>query len=87
MTLKTTHWLKALVAAIVTGVSGAFLNAVGIDAAKLIGININSLDPKQLLGIAITGGLVGAAAYLKQSPVPPDDDPQLNGGVPKPPTP
>jgi hypothetical protein len=37
-----------------------------------VGINITQLNLKQLGVITLAGGVVGAAAYLKQSPVPPE---------------
>lgn len=73
MKLKTSQWLKALVAAVVTGSSSSGLSALGISVADSAGLNIGQLNLKQLGVMLVTGGLVGALAYLKQSPVPPDD--------------
>ncbi len=73
MKLKTEQWLKALIAAIVTGAASTGLSALGIATASGLGVNIPKLDFKQLGVMLISGGIIGALAYLKQSPVPPDD--------------
>lgn len=72
MKLKTEQWIKALVAAIVTGASSTGLSALGIATAAGIGVDIPKLDWKQLGVMLISGGLVGMLAFLKQSPVPPE---------------
>lgn len=66
------HWAKALLAAFVTGASSSFLSVLGISGAQMVGVQVQQLNPKQLLISTLFGGLVGAAAYLKQSPVAPD---------------
>ncbi len=73
MSERVKKWGKSLLAAVITGSSGAFLSALGITGADLIGIKVAQLDFKQLGVITICGGVVGLAAYLKQSPVPPDE--------------
>ena len=72
MTTKTELWLKGAAAALVSGICTSFLNALGISGAQMIGVKIDQLKPGQLLATAIIGGLIGLAAYLKQSPVPPE---------------
>lgn len=72
MNEKTKKWLKALVAAIVTGISSSGLSALGVIATNAAGVQIQTLDLKQLGIMCLSGGVVGALAYLKQSPVPPD---------------
>ena len=72
MRTKTKLWIKALVAAVVGGISNAGLAALGITGANVVGMTIPQLDPKQFGSICVSGGLVGALLYLKQSPVPPD---------------
>lgn len=69
---KTEEWIKALVAAIVSGMANAFLAALGISGAQAVGVKMDQLSPKQLLDLTIMGGLIGMFMYLKQSPVPPD---------------
>lgn len=69
----TTHkWLKALVASVVTGASSSGLSALGVSAADAAGMNVGTLNLKQLGVMALAGGIVGMLAYLKQSPVPQD---------------
>ena len=72
MNARTFTWLKALTAAFVGGVANAGLAALGITGAQTVGVNVPQLDPKQFLSICVSGGIVGAFLYLKQSPVPPD---------------
>lgn len=72
MKQKTTQWLKALVAAVITGFANSFLSAVGVAGAQMVGVQVDNLSPKQLIVTTLMGGLIGMFAYLKQSPVPPD---------------
>lgn len=65
-------WGKTLVAAFVTGAASSLLSVLGVSGAQVVGISVQQLNLKQLLAMTLSGGLVGAAAYLKQSPVPPD---------------
>jgi hypothetical protein len=74
MQTKKQVWLRGLVAAVVTGVSSSVLSGLGIAAADSVGVEVANLDVKQLGVIALSGGLVGLFAYLKQSPVPPADE-------------
>lgn len=60
-------WLKGLIAATVSGVSGAILVAIG-DAATGI-----ALDWKRLGTVALVAAIIGAAGYLKQSPIPKEE--------------
>ena len=71
MTKKTNLWLRGLVAAIVTGASTSALSALGIAGADAAGASVGQLNVKQIGVLTVTGALVGLAAYLKQSPVPP----------------
>lgn len=84
MTRHTSHWLKLLIAAIVTGCSNSFLSAVGVAGAQMVGVQIENLSPKQLVVTTLMGGIIGLFAYLKQSPVPPDETDFFT--KPKPPT-
>ena len=75
MKVATIKWAKAVFAAFVTGASSSFLSVLGVSGAQAVGINIQQFSPKQLVATTVAGGLIGMAAYLKQSPVPPDDAP------------
>jgi hypothetical protein len=72
MSEKFKTWAKALLAATITGAAGSLLSALGISGAQAAGVNVMQLDLKQLWIMTLAGGVVGAAAYLKQSPMPPD---------------
>lgn len=74
MLTKTKIWMRGLIAAVVTGVSSSVLSGLGIAGAEAVGLEVVKLDFKQLGVIALSGGLVGLFAYLKQSPVPPTDE-------------
>lgn len=71
MNEKTNVWLRGLIAAVVTGASTSALSALGIAGADAAGANVGQLNLKQIGVLTLTGAIVGLAAYLKQSPVPP----------------
>ena len=71
---STSHWLRGLAGAIITGFSTSFLSALGITGADALGFKVAQLDLKQLAVITLMGGAVGMFAYLKQSPIPPEED-------------
>lgn len=67
--VAVSHWFKGLIAAMVGGAAN--------------GVLVNVVDPadfnvgpgwKKLATMIAASALVSAAMYLKQSPVPPDDD-------------
>lgn len=83
---NTEKWLKGGLAAFVTGVSSSLLSAFGIQGANLVGIQIPQVTLKQFGVMLVSGGFVGAAAYFKQAPVPPDGtDRFVNPNPPQPP--
>lgn len=60
-------WGRGLVAALITGGSSAISVAL-VDPDKF---NIASADGiHSLVKVILSGGVIGAAAYLKQSPLP-----------------
>lgn len=67
MNASTSKWLHGLLATMITGVSTTGLSLIGTVA---IGMTINW---KQLAVCCLMSGIVGAFAYLKQSPLPPDE--------------
>jgi len=69
--LTTTTWLKGLLAAVITGTSNAFLAAMVSPET----FNTTPAGLKKLGWMLLLSGAVGAATYLKQSPVPPSDAP------------
>ncbi len=74
MNPKTKLWLKALIASVVSGAANAASATLGISAANLVGIKIEPLNLQQLGSVSLSGGIIGLIFYLKQSPVPPDDN-------------
>ena len=71
MTSNTRKWLHGLGSAAITGIATSFTSSLGVQGAQLVGFEIETLKGAQLMVIALMGGLVGAAAYLRQSPLPP----------------
>jgi len=65
-------WLHGTVSALITGATTSFLNVLGVAGAQAIGIQVTQLNFRQLAIVTIMGGIVGMAAYLKQSPLPPE---------------
>jgi hypothetical protein len=72
MTDKVRKWSKALAAAFITGCAGSLLSALGISGAQAAGVDVTQLSLKQLAVMTLAGGIIGMAAYLKQSPLPTD---------------
>ena len=70
---KAKLWIHNLVAAVVTGGSTTALAALGIAGADAIGAQVKALDAKQLGTLFLSGAVVGLLAYLKQSPLPPEE--------------
>lgn len=65
-------WAHGLAATFVTGAASSITAWAGSAAAQAVGWNIQALTIRQVLVTAIFSGAVGAAAYLKQSPLPPE---------------
>ena len=73
--MKTTivKWLHGLCSAVITGLATTFLSVLGVVGSDMVGVKVDQLNLKQLCILTIAGGLVGMAAYLKQSPLPPEE--------------
>lgn len=65
-------WVRGLLSATITGFSSSALASLGVSASNTVGVSVPQLSLRQLAVIAVTGGVVGALAYLKQSPLPPE---------------
>lgn len=63
-------WLRSLLAAVITGGCTAALSALGVTAANAAGLQITAMSLDQLVTTAVSGGVVGALAYLQRSPLP-----------------
>jgi hypothetical protein len=81
------QWMKAVFAAFVGGFCNAFLSACGITVANAVGVTMPQLAPRQLLDIAVFGGITSALMYLKTSPVPPGEGNTIVWKNPNPPVP
>lgn len=67
--MKIQHWIKGLIGAVIGGAANAITMAI-VDPQTF---NIHEGADK-LCNVAIVSAIVSGAMYLKQSPVPPDDD-------------
>lgn len=74
MKLGWSKWVYGLASGAISGLANSLLSALGVGAANGIGVNVPTLDLKQLAIITMVGGAIGAGLYLKQSPVPPDEE-------------
>jgi hypothetical protein len=78
MKLTTRHWLHGLIAAFIGGGASTF-SAMAIDPAKF---NFNDGFGNMCKSFLLSG-LITAGAYLKQSPIPPEENekttPNVNG--------
>lgn len=66
-------WVHGLGAAFITGAANAGLGWMGMSAAKGVGMDVPVLNFKALGILCLAGGIPGALAYLKQSPLPPEE--------------
>lgn len=73
MTTRIRTWLHNLGAAVITGAATTALSSLGISVADIAGAKVQQLDFKQIGILCAAGGLVGLLAYLKQSPLPPEE--------------
>ena len=70
MKMKTfTHWLHGLISAFIGGAATAISTCVVAPEKFNFGTGW-----KNLLTVSAISGIVTVAAYLKQSPLPPEDD-------------
>lgn len=72
--MTTKCWKHGLIAAIITGLANSGLSALGITTASSVGIDVQQLNFRQLIAITLIGGVVGALSYLKQSPLPTENE-------------
>lgn len=67
-------WLRGLIGGIIAGAANAGSGFLGMTGAHAVGVDVPSLNLKSLWVLLLTSGLLAAFLYLKQSPLPPDDD-------------
>lgn len=77
MSRKWQRWWKGLLGGVIGGAASAGGNFVGMATAKSVGITVPDLNINALWIMMLVGGLTNAFAYLKQSPLAPDDDTTL----------
>lgn len=70
-------WWRGALAASISGLANSFLKALGIGAARLVGIKIDQLNLKQVVVTTVGGGAIRLAMYLRKSPLPDYDPPQV----------
>ena len=71
--LQWESWLYGLFSGIISGVSTTILSVIGVTAVDQIGLSIKQFDLRQLGMLATVSGIIGAAMYLKQSPLPKEE--------------
>jgi hypothetical protein len=71
MSRNSKLWLHGLVGGTITGAAQTVLGSLGVKLADLAGMQVPPLDFKQTAILFASGGLVGALAWLRQSPLPP----------------
>jgi hypothetical protein len=77
-------WTSGLLAGFIGGGATAGSSWLGITAANALGANIQPLDLKALGWIVLSGGISNALFFLKQSPIPRDEDGTDFVGKPQP---
>lgn len=67
-------WWRGLLSSFIMGGATACSSWLGIVAAKAVGINVPTLDLKALGVIFLSGALTNLFSYLRQSPIPPEEE-------------
>lgn len=68
-------WFRGLLAAFIGGGATALTADQGILFANRLGAKVEVLSLEALGIVFLSAGIYNAALYLKQSPIPPPDDP------------
>lgn len=77
---KTETWLYGLLGGVIGGGATSVTTWLGMAGAKAVGLDVPALNFKAVGVIFVSGAMVNAFSYLKQSPLPP-----LNGDGQPPP--
>lgn len=77
MKRRTAKWLYALVSHFITGGAAALTAGTGTALAHSVGVDVAPLNIRQLGVVFISSGVIGAMAYLKQSPLPGPTDTEI----------
>lgn len=73
MNARIRHWFHGLGSAVIGGAATSLTAAGGVAGAGALGIKVPNLTLDQIAAIALAGGFWTMVAYLKQSPLPPED--------------
>lgn len=76
---RISKWLYGLMSGVIGGGANAAVSSLGVAVAGTVGIKVPLLDLKQIGVIFMSGAVISALFYLKQSPLPP-----TNGNEPPP---
>jgi len=74
---RTAKWIHALISHFVTGGASAITAGTGTALAHSIGVDVAPLNLRQIGVVFLSSGIIGAMAYLKQSPLPGPTDTEL----------
>lgn len=69
-------WLHGLLGAVISGTVTTVGATIGATASG------SPMDAKATGGAALGGAITGAVLYLRQSPLPPDDEPAVSPNFP-----
>ena len=67
-------WFYGLVSGSIGGGATAAVSSLGLAIGQAVGIDVHGLDYKQIGAVFISGAVMSAILYLKQSPLPPFDE-------------
>jgi hypothetical protein len=80
--LRSEIWLRGMLAAVISGAANGAITgfaAIGIDPTHF-NLAAGFVHTLSLAGVsAVMSGIIGVAAYLKQSPLPGDSAPESRG--------
>lgn len=68
------HWFHGLMGGIIGGAATSGCAWLGMSAAHSAGVDVPVLNLNSLGIILLSGAIASGLAYLKQSPLPPEDD-------------
>lgn len=66
-------WLYGLASGAITGSATTALSVLGVSAVDSAGLQVKQFDLRQIIILILVSGIVGAASYLKQSPLPKEE--------------
>lgn len=79
MKLGWNKWFYGLGSGVVGGIASAGSAWLGLVAGKAAGLDVHQLNWKEFGLVCATSGLMSAFFYLKQSPLPADEEANTKG--------